>query len=70
MSSVYAEKMQNIPEFFFGAPHLDTWIFLIFYCNEPELVARIYSGLALTPFPSSILDEILTHNLLIVSWVC
>ncbi len=34
-------------------------LFLLFFYNEPELGAsRIDPGMALTPFPSSILDEL------------
>jgi hypothetical protein len=38
---------------FFGVPHL--YFSYIFY-NEPELGAEIDPGMALTPFPSNILD--------------
>ncbi len=41
--------------FFVGVPHLTTFIFLN-YQIEPELGAGINPGMALTPFPSSILD--------------
>jgi len=43
-------------------------VFFLF-SNEPELGAKIYPGMALIPFPTSILDEIQTHNLSIVSRV-
>jgi hypothetical protein len=45
--------------------------FFLIIRNEPELGAGIYPGMALTPFISSFLelDEIRTHNLLIVSQV-
>jgi hypothetical protein len=33
--------------FFFGLPHLATYIFLVFSTNEPELGARINPGMAL-----------------------
>jgi len=49
----------SIPFFvkiFSGVPHLATCIFFSFY-NEPELGPRINTGMALTPFPSIILDE-------------
>jgi len=36
--------------------HLTTYIFLFFY-NQPDLGAGIDPGMALTLFPSSILDE-------------
>jgi hypothetical protein len=42
--------------FFVGVPHLVTYIFLIFQ-TEPELDAGINPGMAFTPFPSSILEE-------------
>jgi len=32
-------------------------VFFLFFYNEPELGAGIDPGMALTPFPSSILDE-------------
>jgi hypothetical protein len=40
-------------KYFFGVPHLATYIFLFFY-NEPELGVGIDPGMALTPLPSSI----------------
>ncbi len=40
---------------FFGVPHLATYIFLSFQLlNEPGLGKGIDHGIALTPFPSSI----------------
>ncbi len=50
---------------FFVVPHLATYILLsIQLLNEPGLGEGIDPGIALTPFPSSIiLDEIRTHNL-------
>jgi len=46
-------------------PRLATYIFLSFQLlNEPGLGEGINPGMALTPFPSSIvLDEIRTHDL-------
>ncbi len=32
-------------------------VFFLFFNNEPELAAEINPGMALAPFPSSILDE-------------
>jgi len=38
-----------------GVPHLATYIFFLSQLlNEPELGARIYPSMALTPFPPSI----------------
>ncbi len=42
--------------FFVGVPHLATYIFVTFQI-EPELGAGIYTGMAFTPCPSSILEE-------------
>jgi hypothetical protein len=39
---------------FFGVPHL---VVFFLFSNEVELGARIDSGMALTPFSSSISDE-------------
>jgi hypothetical protein len=46
--------------YFFGAPHLATYIFISFQLlNEPGLGEGINPGMALTPFPSSVvLDKI------------
>jgi len=51
-----------------GVPHLATCTFLIFY-NEPELGAVIDSGMALTPFPYSILEETRFKPTTFWSWV-
>ncbi len=63
--SVYLKKKICVP-------HLATYIFLSFQLlNEPGLGEGIDPGMALTPFPSSIvLDKIQTHDLPIVSRVC
>jgi hypothetical protein len=54
--------------FFVGVPHLATFIFLYFLIIlNQNWVPKIYSGMAFTPFPSSILDEIRTHNFKIMS---
>jgi len=47
-------------KYFFGVPHLATYIFLsVQLLNEPGLGEGINPGMALTPFPSSkVLDEI------------
>jgi len=42
-------------KYIFCVPHVTTCIFL--FLNEPKLGAGINPGMALTPFPSSILDE-------------
>jgi len=55
-------------KYFFGVPHLATYIFLSFQLlNEPGLGEGIDPGMALTPFTSSIvLDKIQTHDLPLV----
>ncbi len=55
--------------FFVGVPHLATYIFLFIIILNQNWVTKIDSGMAFTPFPSSILDEIWTHNLKIMSRV-
>ncbi len=50
-------------------PHLATYVFLFINILNQNLVTEIDSGMAFTPFPSSILDEIRTHNLKIISRV-
>ncbi len=57
---VHEEELRVSEKFFinifFGMPHWLPVLFLFFY-NEPELGAGINPGMALSPFPSSILDE-------------
>jgi hypothetical protein len=54
--------------FFVGVPHLATYNFFIIILNQ-NWVPKIDSGMAFTPYPSSISDEIRTHNLKIMSRV-
>jgi len=49
-------------------PQIATFIFLIFY-NKPELGSGIDPGMALTPFPSSIVDETRFEHTNFQSWV-
>jgi len=46
-------------KYFYGVPYLAIWLFIFFllFYNEPEWGAGIYPVMALTLFPSSILDE-------------
>ncbi len=37
--------------------YLEFFVSFLFFYNEPELGAEINPGMALAPFPSSILDE-------------
>jgi hypothetical protein len=46
-----------------GVLHLATYIFLFIIILNQNWVPKIDSGMAFTPFPSSILNEIRTHNL-------
>ncbi len=57
-------------EVFLVCPIWLTVFFLLFY-NEPEFGGGIDPGMALTPFPSSILDEMrFKPTTLFVSQVC
>ncbi len=56
--------------FLFVCPIRLPIFFFSYYQFEPELGAENDSGMAFTPFPSSMLNEIRTHNLKIKSRVC
>ncbi len=49
------EVYKCLEYYFFGVPHLATYIFFLFPLNnEPGLGPGINPGMALTPFPSGI----------------
>jgi len=56
LTSITLVNLPMVFFIFFYVPHLAASIFL-FFNNEPQLSAKINPVMALTTFPSSILDE-------------